>query len=249
MGICISYDRVLEVEDGIAAAVSEQFEEGVVAPGCLRKGLFTVGVQDNLDHNPSSTTAANAFHGTGISLFQFPTSIDPGESRPPVTVSPSRNKRHYLPDSDAIVPAVALMASDVDVPMHACLVEDVPVLPLEEDEEDAPVPWLEEDVPVSPTPTTSMQPLLNEAKFKENRLVEHALALIEKEELTSEDALAWAAYHASTAISHPRPSNFVCIIASVLREGCYPCNDRAWHGCAAASNSVPQPRTNSCNHL
>ena len=164
-----------------------------MAPACLRKGLFTVGAQDNLDHNPSSTTAANAFHGTG-SLFQFPTSTDPGENRPPVTVSPSRNKQHYLP---AIVPAVALMASAVDVPMYTYLEEDVPVLPLEEDEEDAPVPWLEEDVPVSPTPTISMQLLLNEAKAKQNRWVEHALALIEKGELTSEDALAWAAYHDS----------------------------------------------------
>ena len=71
------------------------------------------------------------------------------------------------------------------------------ILPLEEDEEDASVPWLEEDVPVSPTPTTSMQPLLNEAKAKENRWVEHALALIKKGRLTSEDALAWAAYHDS----------------------------------------------------
>ena len=79
-----------------------------MAPACLRKEWFTVGAQDNLDHNPSSTTAANAFHCNG-SLFQFPTSTDPGESRPPVTVSPYRNKQHYLPESYAIVPAVALM--------------------------------------------------------------------------------------------------------------------------------------------
>ena len=36
LGICISYNRVLEIEDGIAASVSVQFEEeGVVAPSCL----------------------------------------------------------------------------------------------------------------------------------------------------------------------------------------------------------------------
>jgi hypothetical protein len=56
-------------------------------------------------------TAENAFHGTGISLFQFPTRADPGESRPPVAASPSRTKQHSLPDSYAIVPAVALKAS------------------------------------------------------------------------------------------------------------------------------------------
>lgn len=65
LGISISYDRVLEIEDDIASGVIAQFEEeGVVAPICQRKGLFTVGALDNIDHNPSSTTAMNAFHGT-----------------------------------------------------------------------------------------------------------------------------------------------------------------------------------------
>ena len=201
VGICTSYDRVLEIEDGIAAAVSEQFQGGVVAPACLRKGLFTLGALDNLDHNPSSTTAVNAFHGTGISLFQFPTRGDPGESRPPITISPSRKKQHYLPNSYAVVPAVALTASAVEVPalqLHTCfdevlqLEEDVPVVPIEEDGAVFPLhAWLE-DMPL-PNLTTS----LDEAKAKESRWVEHALVLIDKGEITSEDAIAWAAYHAS----------------------------------------------------
>ena len=33
---------------------------------------------DNLDHNPSSITSTDYFHGTGISLFQFPTTCDEG---------------------------------------------------------------------------------------------------------------------------------------------------------------------------
>ena len=70
MGICISYDRVMEIEDWIATSTCEQFkEDGVVSPACLRKGLFIVGALDNLDHNPSSTTSQSSFHGTGISLF------------------------------------------------------------------------------------------------------------------------------------------------------------------------------------
>ena len=45
IGICISYDRVLELEEWIATAVCEQFEkEGVVAPTCLQKGLLCRGV-------------------------------------------------------------------------------------------------------------------------------------------------------------------------------------------------------------
>ena len=56
-------------------------EEGVVCPSALRKGLFTVGALDNIDHNPSATTAKSSFHGTGISLFQHPTDSESGEQR------------------------------------------------------------------------------------------------------------------------------------------------------------------------
>ena len=47
----------------------------LVCPSQLRHGLFTVGALDNLDHNPSSTTATDVFHGTGIRLFQFHSEI------------------------------------------------------------------------------------------------------------------------------------------------------------------------------
>ena len=41
MGVSISYDRVLGIEDKIAAAVCEQCEEnGVLSPACLKKELF-----------------------------------------------------------------------------------------------------------------------------------------------------------------------------------------------------------------
>ena len=54
-----------------AISAAQQYEsEGVVCPLILRKNLFTTAAVDNLDHNPSSTTAQGAFHGTGISLFQ-----------------------------------------------------------------------------------------------------------------------------------------------------------------------------------
>ena len=118
MGICISYDRVMEIEDWIATSTCERFkEDGVVSPACLRKGLFIVGALDNLDHNPSSTTSQSSFHSTGISLFQFPTRSNPGECRPPVTIPPpSGAKEHSLPHSYAFVPAVALTSTHISVP-------------------------------------------------------------------------------------------------------------------------------------
>ena len=47
-------------------------EQGVVCPPTLRKGLFTTAAIDNIDHNPSSATATEAFHGNSISIFQHP---------------------------------------------------------------------------------------------------------------------------------------------------------------------------------
>ena len=70
LGLSVSYDRLLKIENQLANAVCEDFQEkGVVVPARLRRGLFTVGALDHLDYNPSSTTAMGLFHGTGISFF------------------------------------------------------------------------------------------------------------------------------------------------------------------------------------
>lgn len=50
--------------------------EQVVCPPMLKDGVFTTAAVDNLDHNPSATTASDSFHGTGISLLQHPVSAD-----------------------------------------------------------------------------------------------------------------------------------------------------------------------------
>ncbi len=86
-----------------------------MAPACLRKGVFTVGALDNLDHNPSSMTAASSFHGTGISMFQLATTTNRGEERPPVTIPP-QGTGHHLPEEYAIVPPVELDTSKAVVP-------------------------------------------------------------------------------------------------------------------------------------
>ena len=117
MGISVSYDRVMQIEEWLATAVCERFEDdGVVAPTILRKGLFTVGALDNLDHNPTATTATTYFYGTGISTFQFPSTREPGVIREPVTLLPARAHTHSLPDHYAYVPAVSLKSTGVQVP-------------------------------------------------------------------------------------------------------------------------------------
>ena len=205
MGISISYDRVMELEEWFATAICERFgEDGVVAPACLRKGLFTSGAFDNLDHNPSSTTSSDSFHGTGISLFQFPTRNDPGENRPPVILPPSGDK-HSLPDDYACVPSVALTTSAIAVPSSV----NTETEPLQDclDEEEAD--WFCHE-------TEPPQACVDVAIVEEAGWFSHALPLAEKEVLTAMDAIAWAAYHASRQPPMGRSSSFMCFAATFL---------------------------------
>ena len=80
-GISISYDRVLEISAQLEdTTVSKYVENGVVCPQVLQKVLFTTSAMDNIDHNPTATTATTSFHGTSVSVFQHPTKEDKGES-------------------------------------------------------------------------------------------------------------------------------------------------------------------------
>ena len=145
MGISVSYDRIMELEDWLATSVCERFEEdGVVSPPCLRNGLFTVGALDNLDHNPSSTTSMSSFHGTGISLFQFPTKVKPGDDRPSVSIPPSGTRKLVLPESYASVPAVSLKTSTVEVqPCHMEQMEEQLAAAISQEEN-----WIKHALPI-----------------------------------------------------------------------------------------------------
>ena len=84
LGLSVSYDRVLQVSTDLANKACSRFEaEHVVCPANLRSGLFTTSAIDNIDHNPSATSAHDSFHGTGIFLFQHPTTDYEGVSREP----------------------------------------------------------------------------------------------------------------------------------------------------------------------
>ncbi len=123
IGISVSYTRVTQVENSIALSMCKQFEtDGVVCPSNLRNGLFTAGAMDNLDHNPSSTTAESSFHGTGISIIQFPTSDFEGNCRNIVPFNGEDSEVVCsLPLSYTTVPAVALNASNTSVPQKSSL--------------------------------------------------------------------------------------------------------------------------------
>lgn len=73
LGLCISYDRVMQITNKTANTLcSEYRSQNVVCPPSMQCNLFTVAAADNIDHNLSSSTAQSSFHGTAISLMQFP---------------------------------------------------------------------------------------------------------------------------------------------------------------------------------
>ena len=152
-------------------AVCKQYTEDNlvhVCPPGLRHHLYTVGALDNIDHNPSSTTAESSFHGTGISLFQFPTQENVGLQRSAISIQDSFGVQHTLPDIYTNVPAVVCDTKSLTVPERSF------------------------DNMYESTGAT-----LQEAKDKENDWITTAIALLCKDNLEVGENVTWAAYHAS----------------------------------------------------
>ena len=79
-GLSISYNRLLDVTKDMASRMLAQYEhDGVFIPRNLLKNVFTIFAKDNIDSNARSTTATKHYHGTSLSIFQFPTTDNPGE--------------------------------------------------------------------------------------------------------------------------------------------------------------------------
>lgn len=189
MGLCISYDRVLGISSDIANKVCAMYDkEEVVCPPKLAKNLFTVAAVDNIDHNPSSTTAKDSFHGTGISLMQHPSVENEGTARaiPVMDENSQKRKRiQALPAAYTNVPPVALTKSDPVVPHLTG-----PVTP---------------EIP-SPAPILA----------KENDWLEHVRELLKKPELDKDDFLSWASYHASLQQALTDPTTIVALMPLFL---------------------------------
>lgn len=112
LGLSISYDRIMQLSASLGNSICESFNiENVVCPAKLRKNLFTTAAIDNIDHNPSSTTAQGSLHGTAISVFQHPENEGDGIERliPPIEASFARHEKlKPLPEFYTVVPPVVL---------------------------------------------------------------------------------------------------------------------------------------------
>lgn len=79
--LCPSYQRIQTLSNQVGNLVIDAFETHQAAVGNnFSFNHFTTGAFDNLDHNPSSSTAYGSFHGSALSLTQHShEAIDSGE--------------------------------------------------------------------------------------------------------------------------------------------------------------------------
>ena len=119
LGLSVSYDRIVSLTADLANAVCDTYnKQQVVCPPSLGSGVFTVAAVDNIDHNPSSTTAKGSFHGTAISLMQHAESV--GKNRLIVNLSSKSGKKSVcLPEYYTTIDAVMLSSMEPSIPETA----------------------------------------------------------------------------------------------------------------------------------
>lgn len=119
LGLSVSYDRVLEISSEFGYKLCSLYHrEKAVCPPKLKCSLFTTAAVDNIDHNPSSTSSHDTFHGTGISLFQHPDSDNSGVPRVVAATSDSAVRYAHLPENYTSIPAVALANKELHLPVQ-----------------------------------------------------------------------------------------------------------------------------------
>ena len=179
-GLSVSYDRVLQASTDEANRVLKHFKrDGVVCPTNLRNGLFTTGNLDNIDHNPSATSARSSFHGTAISLTQHVTKNDSSSirHREGITENEKTNEKQSKSFSE-------LPATYTDVPPAAF-------------PSDHPIPKKPKGH-ITPNVSFGMQE-------KDRQWLSFLNSLHENDQFSNEINISWSAYMANLQIEDPRP--------------------------------------------
>jgi hypothetical protein len=142
--------------------------EKVVCPPKMCYGL-TTGAVDNIDHNPSSTTAHDSFHGTGISIIQHLSHGSTGRKRGALVINQETSSTRSvapLPTSYISVPRAALKTKQFTAPVVG-----------------------------GPVKPPDLQ-LVAKATKEENTWLNRVMTALQKEKLESGDWISWSAYHA-----------------------------------------------------
>ena len=187
LGLCISYSRVIDISTCCGQSMIDRFnDENVVCPSKAKSGVTTGGMIDNIDANFKSRLSLDSFHGTAISLVQFPTVDNPGEARRKTCIDTARKPQTHidqLPAWYAIVPAVALTNKEPKVPpLHLSLKS------FGDDE------------------------LVVLAKGQEHSWLHDVQHLSGNDHLHEDEWVSWAAYHASKLPEQKHPVSSVSLL-------------------------------------
>ena len=169
LGLSPSYDRVLKLADQYRYAVCEQYNHnGVVVPTHLPLGRKYWSAIDNVDHNLSSTTANDSFHGTSISLFGVGSSVEEPTVREKVKLPP-KGTTHELPESYTIVPHVEVQSKNLKVPWRARTFDTPSTITENENEKENG--WLKKAFNLLPQPLTKEHRISWPAYFAANQQI------------------------------------------------------------------------------
>ncbi len=179
-GICISYKRLRTLSTDLANSAIAHFKHvGVVVPRQAIHRVFTTFAFDNIDHNPGATTSRSSFHGTCISLLQFPdhdSEIEIEDNRYLDPEAKGKKNVEHLPVNYTTMQHIALPKEDVYVP----------------------------DLNIDSELRPHVRPL-NETLESAYDWLTHAHQLLQKETLDQNDWISWAAYNAVKYGQQPRP--------------------------------------------
>ena len=126
IGICVSYDRVVQLLTGWANTALQVYnEDNKVIPLNLRKFVFTVFTKDNIDKNSSSNTSTKHFHGTSICAFQCLKYPDDGVQRDRLTdISDFSGHEYRLPSSYTDVTQISANVKSYSCPVPTVNIPD-----------------------------------------------------------------------------------------------------------------------------
>lgn len=178
-GLSISYERTKEISTNLGNAVCAQFDrDGCVCPTTLKSDVFTVGAVDNIDHNPSARNAMDSFHGTAISMLQFPTPDKPGTDRDSIHIKPDMTNNR----TKSVLPAEYTEIAPAALPGNQLL------------------------APVSTGPVKAESTAMTASRDTEDGWLRAMSEIVQKkEELDPKDFVSWAAYHANRQSAEIRP--------------------------------------------
>jgi len=117
LGLCVSYDRVQEIEATVTNWKCNIYNSlgHVVQIVCLKAFSQTTPI-NNIDHNPSSSTANEAFHGSSVTVIQHPDANFLFPEFRPSELSLSRKIDSSLPDSYTTLPVTGNVVCEPPLP-------------------------------------------------------------------------------------------------------------------------------------